>query len=103
MRISEMPPAGTTEIRCISAVQRQSGNSVEPASNRRSYFDMTPPIPVGKCMCIGIGRQVNLIVTADNTSSAYTTMRPVWSRTTKQASNSSIRPGRQEAAPVHRA
>ena len=45
MRISEMPPAGTTEIRCISAVQRQSGSCVEPASSRRSNFDMTPPSP----------------------------------------------------------
>src|SRR5215469_5937587 len=48
MRISEMPPAGTIEISCISAVQRQSGSSVEPATSRRSNFDMTPPIPVGK-------------------------------------------------------
>jgi hypothetical protein len=47
MRISEMPPADTIEIRCISAVQRQSGNSVEPASSRRASFDMTPPIPSG--------------------------------------------------------
>ena len=43
-RISEMPPGtGTIAIGCISAVQRQSGNSVEPASSRRSNFDMIPP------------------------------------------------------------
>ena len=54
MRISVSPPGtGTIAIRCISAVQRQSGSSVESASSRRSNFDMTPPIPVGKCMCIG--------------------------------------------------
>ena len=29
-------------------MQRQSGSSVEPATSRRSNFDMTPPIPVGK-------------------------------------------------------
>jgi hypothetical protein len=44
MRISEMPPGtGTIAIGCISAVQRQSGNSVESASSRRSNFDMIPP------------------------------------------------------------
>src|SRR5689334_15671992 len=43
MRISVSPPSiGTVAIRFISAEQRQSGNSVEPASSRRSNFDMTP-------------------------------------------------------------
>jgi hypothetical protein len=43
MRISVSPsPLGTIAIRFISAVQRQSGSSVEPASSRRSNFDMTP-------------------------------------------------------------
>ena len=46
MRISVSPPAtGTIAIRFISAVQGQSGSSVEPASSRRSNFDMTPPFP----------------------------------------------------------
>ena len=43
MRISVSPPSiGTIAIRFISAAQRQSGSSVEPASSRRSNFDMTP-------------------------------------------------------------
>ena len=51
MRISVSPPGtGTIAVRCISVAQRQSGSSVEPATSRRSNFDMTPPIPVGKCM-----------------------------------------------------
>jgi hypothetical protein len=42
MRISEPPPSiGTIELRCISTLQRQSGNSVEPAASTRSNFDMT--------------------------------------------------------------
>ena len=42
MRISEPPPGiGTIEIRCISTLQRQSGNSVEPSASTRSNFDMT--------------------------------------------------------------
>jgi hypothetical protein len=46
MRISVSPPGtGTIAVRCISAVQRQSGRSVEPATSRRSNFDMTPPFP----------------------------------------------------------
>ena len=45
-RISVPTPAGTIAIRFISAVQRQSGSSVEPATSRRSNFDMTPPIPL---------------------------------------------------------
>jgi hypothetical protein len=67
MRISVSPPAtDTTAVRFISAVQRQSGSSVEPASSRRSNFDMTPH-PRRKCMCIGIGRQVrNLRHTSSN-------------------------------------
>jgi hypothetical protein len=54
MRIS-VSPAGTgkMEIKCISAVQRQSGSSVEPASSRRSNFDIMTP--VGNCMSIGVG------------------------------------------------
>ena len=48
-RISVSTPAGTIAVRFISAVQRQSGSSVEPATSRRSNFDMTPPVPVGKC------------------------------------------------------
>src|SRR5215467_2253397 len=44
MRISASPPAtGTIAVSFISAPQRQSGNSVEPASSKRSNFDMTPP------------------------------------------------------------
>ena len=62
MRISVSPPGtGTTAIKFISAVQRQSGSSVEPASSRRSNFGMTPPVPVGKCMSVDIGHQVNSI------------------------------------------
>jgi len=46
MRISVSPPGpGTIAIKFILAVQRQSGSSVEPASSRRSNFDMTPPVP----------------------------------------------------------
>jgi len=56
MRISVLPPvSGTIATRCISAVQRQSGNSVEPATSRRSNFDMTPPVPVGKLYAYRIG------------------------------------------------
>ena len=44
MRISVSPPdTGKMAIKSIAAVQRQSGSSVEPASSRRSNFDMTPP------------------------------------------------------------
>jgi len=51
MRISVSPPAtGTIAIRFISAAQLQSGSSVEPATSRRSNFDMKLPIPVGKCV-----------------------------------------------------
>ena len=43
-RTSEPPPGkGTTALSCISALQRQSGNSVEPDSRMRSNFDMTAP------------------------------------------------------------
>jgi hypothetical protein len=60
MRISMSPPGpGTIVIKFISAAQRQSGSSVEPASSRRSNFDITPPVPVEKCMSIGIDHQVN--------------------------------------------
>src|SRR5215467_14621452 len=53
MRISVSPSAtGTIAIKLISAAQRQSGSSVEPATSRRSNFDMTPPIPIGKCMSV---------------------------------------------------
>src|SRR5262249_30455273 len=45
-RISVSTPADTIAIRFISAVQRQSGSSVEPATSRRSNFDMTPPVPL---------------------------------------------------------
>lgn len=50
MRISVSPPStGTMATRFISAVQRQSGSSVEPATSSRSNFDMTvPPSHVGK-------------------------------------------------------
>jgi hypothetical protein len=42
MRISELPlAAGTIELRCISTLQRQSGDSVEPATSTRSNVDMT--------------------------------------------------------------
>src|SRR6516162_8632070 len=48
MRIPVSPSAtGTIAIRLISAAQRQSVNSVEPASSRRSNFDITPR-PRGK-------------------------------------------------------
>src|SRR6516165_4515104 len=44
MRISVSPPdIGTIAIRFISATQRQSGSSVEPASSRRSNFDSVLP------------------------------------------------------------
>src|SRR5215469_10297217 len=42
-RISVSTLADTIAIRFISAVQRQSGSSVEPATSRRSNFDMRPP------------------------------------------------------------
>jgi len=46
MRISVSPPStGTMATRFISAVQRQSGSSVEPATSSRSNFDMTSPVP----------------------------------------------------------
>jgi hypothetical protein len=46
MRISVSPPGtGTMATRFISAVQRQSGSSVEPATSSRSNFDMMSPIP----------------------------------------------------------
>jgi hypothetical protein len=49
MRISvSLPDFGKMATKSISAVQRQSGSSVEPATSRRSNFDMTPPILVGK-------------------------------------------------------
>ena len=52
MRISVSPPGtGEMAIKCISAVQRQSGSSVEPASSRRSNFDMTPPSP-SESLCV---------------------------------------------------
>ena len=61
MRISVSPPAtGTIANRFISAAQRQSGNSVEPASSRRSNFDIDTPRPHRNCMSINVGRQVNL-------------------------------------------
>jgi len=56
MRISVLPPvSGTIATRCISAVQRQSGNSVEPATSRRSHFNMPPPVPVGNLYTSRIG------------------------------------------------
>jgi len=51
MRISVSPPAtGTIAIRFIPTPHRHSGISVQPATSRRSNFDMKPPIPVGKCV-----------------------------------------------------
>lgn len=47
-------------IKRISALQRQSGNSDEPAANTRSNFDMTAPVP-GHFRSIAPDRQVNLI------------------------------------------
>src|SRR5215469_13015353 len=47
-RISVSTLADTIAIRFISAVQRQSGSSVEPATSRRSNFDMTPPNADGR-------------------------------------------------------
>jgi hypothetical protein len=52
IRISEPPPGiGTIEIRCISTLQRQSGNSVEPVASTRSNFDMTRVGVVGLLKC----------------------------------------------------
>jgi hypothetical protein len=62
MRISVSPPStGTMATRFISAVQRQSGSSVEPGTSSRSNFDMTSPRPTsGNCTFIASDRQVNL-------------------------------------------
>jgi hypothetical protein len=44
IRTSESPPSrGTTSTRCISALQRQLGSSVEPGTSTCSSFDMTAP------------------------------------------------------------
>lgn len=44
MRTSESPPElDVIAIRCISALQRQSGEAVESATTTRSNFDMIPP------------------------------------------------------------
>ena len=62
MRISVSPPStGTMATRFISAVQRQSGSSVEPATSSRSNFDMTSPVPRRETVRLSAGDcQVNL-------------------------------------------
>jgi hypothetical protein len=52
----------TIAIRFISAAQRQSGSSVEPASSMRSNFDMTPR-PRGKAYVLSAGRPGRLLLT----------------------------------------
>jgi hypothetical protein len=68
MRISVSPPiTGTVATRFISAVQRQSGSSVEPATSSRSNFDMTSPVPRRETVRLSAGDcQVNLTLSTED-------------------------------------
>jgi hypothetical protein len=77
MRISMSPPStGTMATRFISAVQRQSGSSVEPATSSRSNFDMTVPRPTFEnCTFIARDLQVSLMLSTGRRRAADRSQR----------------------------